>query len=447
MTIVITHPFVSGKADGTDLSLIQPSNWNANHSIVMPTARLVGRTTAGTGAAEEISVGTGLSLTGLTLSFAASGKFITQAMLGADSVGAPEIIDGSVGTAELAAAAATNAKLAFDAGPLSGFRNRLINGTFAINQRQATVLADDVYCVDRWYGLTQTANGAVAVQTDQENGSPFNIRLTQSQATPQRIGLAQIVESADCRDMRGVSVALSARLRCSAAATIRYAIIEWTGTADAVTSDVVNNWASSTYTTGNFFAAAGLSNPIVGSILLAANTWTQMTDLVGTLSASLNNAIVLFWTEAAQAQNVTLDISQAQLECGAGRTAFERRARQVELALCQRYYEKSFDYSVAPTQASNNYSGCLVCLVGGTSFVGNAVLAGRFKIEKRVTPTITAYNPRAGGTSNCMTDSAGVDTGATLSLSGTSGFFFYNSGGSLNTNAFAYVHYAADAEL
>lgn len=62
MAIAITHAFVSAKPNGADSTLIQPSNWNAGHVLTMATARLVGRTTGGTGAAEEISVGAGLSL-------------------------------------------------------------------------------------------------------------------------------------------------------------------------------------------------------------------------------------------------------------------------------------------------------------------------------------------------------------------------------------------------
>lgn len=62
MTISVTHPFVSAIPDGGDATLVQPSNWNAGHTISQATARLLGRTTAGTGSTEEITVGTGLSL-------------------------------------------------------------------------------------------------------------------------------------------------------------------------------------------------------------------------------------------------------------------------------------------------------------------------------------------------------------------------------------------------
>jgi hypothetical protein len=68
MTVSLKHKFTSAVADGGDTNLVQPSNWNDEHDLVMATDRLLGRTTAGTGAAEEISVGSGLTLSAGTLS-------------------------------------------------------------------------------------------------------------------------------------------------------------------------------------------------------------------------------------------------------------------------------------------------------------------------------------------------------------------------------------------
>jgi len=70
MPISLKHAFTSAQSDGADASLVRPSNWNAEHVLQLATARLVGRTTAGTGDAEEISVGTGLSLSATTLAMA-----------------------------------------------------------------------------------------------------------------------------------------------------------------------------------------------------------------------------------------------------------------------------------------------------------------------------------------------------------------------------------------
>lgn len=60
MTLSITHTFVSGKADGVDPTLIQPSYWNAALSTSMATGKILGRTTASTGVIEELPItGTG----------------------------------------------------------------------------------------------------------------------------------------------------------------------------------------------------------------------------------------------------------------------------------------------------------------------------------------------------------------------------------------------------
>lgn len=65
-----TSPF-SAAAAGTDY--VAPSAYASANGLTMATARLLGRTTASTGAAEEITVGSGLSLSGGTLTATGSG--------------------------------------------------------------------------------------------------------------------------------------------------------------------------------------------------------------------------------------------------------------------------------------------------------------------------------------------------------------------------------------
>jgi hypothetical protein len=67
MTVSLKHTFQSVKADGTDATLVQPSNWNQEHDLTLATNKVLGRATAGTGAAEELSIGTALSISGGTL--------------------------------------------------------------------------------------------------------------------------------------------------------------------------------------------------------------------------------------------------------------------------------------------------------------------------------------------------------------------------------------------
>lgn len=77
MAISLTHTFVSGKSDGADSTLVQPSNWNEQHNLTCASGVLIGRYSAGSGAAEEISLGSDFSATGGTLSYSPTNLTVT----------------------------------------------------------------------------------------------------------------------------------------------------------------------------------------------------------------------------------------------------------------------------------------------------------------------------------------------------------------------------------
>jgi hypothetical protein len=68
MAISLKHLFQSAKTDGPDNTIVQPSDWNDEHVLTQATGKILGRTTAGAGATEEISPGTGITLSAGTLS-------------------------------------------------------------------------------------------------------------------------------------------------------------------------------------------------------------------------------------------------------------------------------------------------------------------------------------------------------------------------------------------
>ncbi len=300
-----------------------------------------------------------------------------------------------------------------NSGVMAGLRNHLIDGGFSINQRAPATSADDTYAHDRWYALTQTGTIAVTTLNNVADGTPFMARLTQSQVTAQRMGYAQIIEGINCRHLRGREVTFRlGGVRLSTASNVRMAVLEWTGTEDAVTSDVVNNWTATVYTAGNFFLAANLTVSGVVQQALTANTLTEGSAVTVTLGSSFNNLIVFVWTESAVAQNVTLDLGKAQLEIGSVATLFEHRPIGAELALCQRYYETG--YAAAGSRSGDNI----------------AVMLISFKNEKRTSPTM-AYTPSSGGA-------------VTTAVSGTSNVEAYNNPGSGSTGR---TTWTASAEL
>jgi hypothetical protein len=390
------------------------------------------------------------TLTGnTTVTFPTSGTLISTASLDTDPTMAANsdtvvpsqkavkaaITAGTAGVASLNGATGSVVYLA-------GMHNRLINASGQIWQRQnsgSAAITDGTYAFDRWYGLTQSAGVTASQVTNAENGTPFMMRLSQANSTAQRFGLAQLIESANSIDLRGQDVTLSARVRMSAATTLRFAVISWAGTADVVTKDFVNDWTNSTFTAGNFFTSTNTNIEAAGSVSLSSNTLTTI-NLAATISGSANNVAVLFWTDSTQAQNVTLDVAKAQLEIGGAATPLAPVSFGEMLLQCQRYYEKSYQLSVAP--------GAVATADAQRYWSGSAQVEWfvPFKNMKIKTPTVTVYSGNTGASGNIRDVSSGADVAATGASPGVQGFNV--SKNSSGTAGFRYdAHWAANAEL
>ena len=318
-------------------------------------------------------------------------------------------------------------------------KNRLINGNFAINQRQATSVADDAYCLDRWYVLTETGNVTVAQMTDVESGTATSIKLTQPDATPKRIGLAQIMESINCRDLQGAAVQFSGKLKCSLSQPVRFAIVGNSGSADVQTSDLVDKWSSANYSNSNFFQGATWPYG-VGTITPTAATWTNF-SVTATLGYT-NNFSVFVWTEGTLAQNGTLELARMafkpgiEIVHGQSHMHFDIAS---ELVACQRYYEKSYNQGTAPGTAST--AGIVYFRSNGT----NHYEAVPFKVTKRTTPNVTLYNPNSGSSGSWRDYSASTDKTVTGSNIGESGLMVAVTS-SVDGNETG-GHYVAEIEL
>jgi hypothetical protein len=277
-------------------------------------------------------------------------------------------------------------------------RNVLINGDFAIWQRLMSgsaiaPVADDEYIADRWYVLSETGN----IEASRFIGITRRYRayLVQKQVTAQRVGLTQIVEGANCRHLRGDQVTLSFRTRCFTTQDVRYAVLEWTGTEDAVTSDVVATWAATPTWVTNVAPAGSVGSTSVGT------TWTDIEHTV-TLGSTFNNLVVFIWSGDTVEQNRNISIEAAQLEQGPYKTPFETRPIGMELALCQRYFER------------REAQGLFQILPDSSGLITGAQ-AARIPFaysEKRVAPSLTVIN-----TFDLLGFSSGSLAGNTATLS------------------------------
>ena len=271
-------------------------------------------------------------------------------------------------------------------GPQSaGFRNRLINGAFLINQRQVSggTLAAGVYIRDRWRaaaeGATVTTSGTLVTVSA---GS-----LEQS-IEPENFGLA------------GQSVVVSVG-----------------GTsANSITVSV------SAYVTG--------SGSVSGTI--AAGTGRR--GVVLAVPASVTGGALLQLSAASG----TVSLTDVMLAQGTQTESFfEVRPFGLEVTLCERYYEKSYDLATAPSTITVN--GAPRNAFPIPQFLGPAI---GFKTRKRAVPSIVVYSPNSGTANRVTAD--GVDYDVTLTSVGESGFSAFNP--SATAQALMSLHYTASAE-
>jgi hypothetical protein len=285
-------------------------------------------------------------------------------------------------------------------------RNRIINGAMVIDQRNAgasVTPTDTQYTLDRWRSIV-SASSKFSIQrsTVAPTGFSNSLLITSLSAytlsSSDVFGVFQRIEGFNCSDLMY-------------------------GTANAKTV-TVSFWVRSslTGTFSGFLNNQGFDRAYPFSYTIsAANTWEQKSvtiagDTTGTWGTGSDGCIGLgfsigsgsnftatagAWTSgnrlAATGQTsvvgtngATFYITGVQLEVGSTATSFDYRPYGTELALCQRYYQKTYDVGTVAGSTFNWEYNSPVLAVGTGNF---GLPCGRsFLVPMRTSPTLTTYD-------------------------------------------------------
>jgi len=341
------------------------------------------------------------------------------------------------GTAGVSAPSAADIQAARDSQGIGAitFRNRVLNGCMAIDQRNEgaaqtiTAAAALAYCVDMHYAYCTGANvtGQQVAATDGTRRYRFT-----GAASVSAIGLGHRIEAADSLDLAGKTCTLSAKLTNSVLTSVAWAVYY------ANSADTFGTLASPTRT-----AIAS------GTFTVTSSEATYSTQVAVPAAATTGLEIVL--SVGAQTSG-TWTIGDLQLEAGTVPSysiVVDRPPREELLRRCERYCEKSYAQGVVPG-ASTVYT-TQIC-VGNVASITNSYTYGYafFRTKKRATPTVVVYS--AAGTTSRSNDDSNANYGAG---SGTPvgqsqiGFGIQNGTGGTMTPSFAaaYFHYLATCPL
>jgi hypothetical protein len=330
-------------------------------------------------------------------------------------------------------------------------KNRIINGNFALNQRNFTSnTTNNSYNFDRFLQANSGGTVTVTPQTFTAGTAPvagyeaknFVRIVTASQSAAGDYALyGQKIE--DVRTLAGQTATVSFWAKASTGTPkIGATLDQYFGTGGAASATVTSSAATQTITTSWVRYSFTISIPSISGKTIGTDNNSSLSLYIAT---SVGTTLVAAGYPNTGIQNATIDIWGVQVEQGSTATAFQTATGTIqgELAACQRYYAKSYDIATAP--ATTTQTGSIA--IETADYNGSHWLYIRFPVAMRSAPIVTLYSPTTGtaGQWRIYNQSRSVNADNAMSTTniGDSGFQVYASfNGSLMIG-----HYVANGEL
>jgi hypothetical protein len=309
----------------------------------------------------------------------------------------------------------------FGAGGFTAGKNKIINGDFAINQRNFTTTSDlsgtNVYTVDRLAMNSYLGAQTTTVQTFTTGTSPSGYELTNylrtvttSQSTSGYCIATQKIE--DVRTFAGQTVTFSFLAKAaSGTPKVAFYLRQNFGTGGSPSSSVDTLGGTVTLSTSWARYSITVAIPSISGKTIGTTVNTSCLEMNAVFSSGTYS-----FGQSIGAQNNTFEHTAWQLEQGSVATPFTTATGTIqgELAACQRYYYQSD----AQIWTNLQYQSNVAVSRGTTLFLPQFM---------RVAPTLTFFDsPGTSGRVSVSASSGGYSDNITPNVFGQ------------NSNAYAY---------
>jgi hypothetical protein len=339
--------------------------------------------------------------------------------------------------------------------PQTGFKNRIINGAMTIDQRNAgaAVTTSSSFPVDRFKMSIDTDATFTAQRSSVAPVGFINSLLFTTTSPDPSLGALQYaaiehqIEGFNIADFgwgtaNAQPITISFWVRCSltgvfggnlknadnnrsypftytisAANTYEYKTI-------TIAGDTTGTWLTTNGSGIRLQFGLGVGSSFSGT----AGSWQAASFI------SATGAVSVVGTSGA-----TFYITGVQLEKGSVATPFEFRSIGTELALCQRYFEKSYDAGTVP--GANTTSGSIRFRAPSVS----VEMPVNFSVSKRAAPTVVMFST-TGASGSIRDISTTTDSAAGGVSIGESWWFAQKSAAGVDGNQYGF-HFTASAEL
>jgi hypothetical protein len=299
----------------------------------------------------------------------------------------------------------------------TGFKNRIINGAMVIDQRNAGASftpTDQTYSLDRWkcrvsqaskYTVQQNA-GSVTPPAGFKNYLGVTSSSAYSITSSDYFAVLQIVEGLNTYDLNwgtasASTITISFWVRSSLTGTFGGALMnsaEVRSYPFTYTISSANTWEQKSVTIAGDQSGTWLTTNGIGLYMVfGLGVGSTYSGTAGAWAASSTILSATGATSVVGTNGATFYITGVQLEKGSTATSFDYRPYGTELALCQRYYEKTLSQGI--TSSNGQVNGALIGVAISTTQIA---AQWTFKQTKRASPTLTlsSFNGTAGSWAN-----------------------------------------------